>query len=157
LNVTESSGGGAGQERRQQPRKKVEVKIEVHLEGSAAPIRTKVADLTLGGCFVEMMFTLDIGTKLNIGLWINDIKVSAEGIVVTRLRNLGNGIQFTKLAAEDPTNTPLRRSSGPNSRWLLRIGERLGRSPVRVSSQRNTNQISPFLCDYGVALTTFFS
>jgi PilZ domain-containing protein len=56
---------------------------------------------TLGGCFVEMMFTLDIGTKLNIGLWINDIKVSAEGIVVTRLRNLGNGIQFTKLAAED--------------------------------------------------------
>jgi hypothetical protein len=81
--------------------RKVEVKIEVHLEGSAVPIRTKVADLTLGGCFVEMMFTLDIGTKLNIALWINDIKVSAEGIVVTRLRNLGNGIQFTKLAAED--------------------------------------------------------
>jgi len=47
---------------------------------------SQVAGLTLGGCFVEMMFTLDIGTKLNIGLWINDVKVSAEGTVVTRLR-----------------------------------------------------------------------
>jgi hypothetical protein len=71
------------------------------LEGNAAPIRTKVADLTLSGCFVEMMFTLDIGTKLTIELWVNDVKVSTEGIVVTRLRNRGNGIQFTKLAAED--------------------------------------------------------
>jgi hypothetical protein len=48
-----------------------------------------------------MMFTLEIGTKLKIELWINDVKVSTEGIVVTRLRNLGDGIQFTKLAAED--------------------------------------------------------
>jgi hypothetical protein len=77
------------------------VKIEVHVEGNAAPIRTKVADLTLGGCFVEMVFTLDIGMKLNIDLWIDDVKVSTEGIVVARLRNRGNGIQFTKLAAED--------------------------------------------------------
>ena len=97
----DNSSESRRQERRQQPRKKVGVKIEVHLEGSAAPIRTKVADLTLGGCFVEMMFTLDIGTKLTIELWVNDVKVSTEGIVVTRLRNLGNGIQFTKLAAED--------------------------------------------------------
>ncbi len=99
--VPDNSSEPRRQERRQQPRKKVGVKIEVHLEGNAAPIRTKVADLTLRGCFVEMMFTLDIGTKLTIELWVNDVKVSTEGIVVTRLRNLGNGIQFTKLAAED--------------------------------------------------------
>src|SRR5882762_3943954 len=99
--VPDNSSEPRPQERRQQPRKKVGVKIEVHVEGNAAPIRTKVADLTLGGCFVEMVFTLDIGMKLNIDLWIDDVKVSTEGIVVTRLRNLGNGIQFTKLAAED--------------------------------------------------------
>jgi len=99
--VPDDSSEPRRQERRQQPRKKVKVKVEVHLEGNAAPIRTKVADLTLGGCFVEMMFTLKIGTRLNIELWVNDVKVSTEGIVVTRLRNLGNGIRFTKLAAED--------------------------------------------------------
>jgi hypothetical protein len=55
----------------------------------------------LSGCFVEMMFTLDIGTKLKIDIWVSDVKVSTEGTVVTRLRNLGNGIQFTKLGPED--------------------------------------------------------
>jgi len=99
--VPDNSSKPRLQERRQQPRKKVGIRIEVHVAGNAAPIRTKVADLTLGGCFVEMMFSLDIGTKLNIDFWVNDVKVSTEGIVVTRLRNRGNGIQFTKLAAED--------------------------------------------------------
>ena len=112
----DNSSESRRQERRQQPRKKVGVKIEVHLAGSAAPIRTKVADLTLGGCFVEMMFTLDIGTKLNIGLWINDVKVSAEGIVVTRFRNLGNGIQFTKLAAEDQARLKQFLTVAPSGR-----------------------------------------
>ena len=97
----ENSSEPRRQERRQLPRKRVGVKIEVHLEGDATPIRTRVADLTLGGCFVEMTFSLEIGAKLRIELWVNGVKMSAEGIVVTRRRNLGNGIQFTKLAAED--------------------------------------------------------
>jgi PilZ domain len=99
--VPDNSAEPHRQERRQHPRKKVGVKIELLVEGNAAPIRTKAADLTLGGCFVEMMFTLEIGMKLHIELWINEVKVSTEGIVVTRFRNRGNGIQFTKLAAED--------------------------------------------------------
>jgi hypothetical protein len=88
-------------ERRQHPRKKVGVKIELHLEGNRIPLRTKATDLTLGGCYVEMMFTLEVGTKLNVDLWMNDVKLSTGGIVVTRFHNRGNGIQFTKLAAED--------------------------------------------------------
>jgi hypothetical protein len=45
------------------------------------------------------MFTLDVGTKLNIDLWINDVNVST--VVVTRFQNRGNGIQFTNLTAEE--------------------------------------------------------
>ena len=48
--------------------------------------------------------------------------------------------------------TPELALAGPSE-----LGEGVGRSPVRVSSQRNMNQISPFLCDYGVALLTPFS
>ncbi len=99
--VPDDSSEPHQKERRQHPRKRVGARIELHLEGNAAPIRTKVADLTLGGCFVEMMFTLEIGMKVNIELWINHVKVSTGGIVVTRLRNRGNGIQFTQLTAED--------------------------------------------------------
>jgi len=48
-----------------------------------------------------MMFTLEMGTKLKITFWINDVKVSTGGIVVTRFRNLGNGIEFTDMSVED--------------------------------------------------------
>src|SRR6266852_9227446 len=99
--VSDDSSEPLQKERRQHPRKRVGARIELHLEGNAAPIRTKVADLTLGGCFVEMMFTLEIGMKVNIELWINHVKVNTGGIGVTRLRNRGNGIQFTQLTAED--------------------------------------------------------
>lgn len=89
------------EERRQHPRKKITVEVELQLEESAAPIRTKVANLTLSGCYIEMMFTLEMGTKLKITLWIDDVKVSIGGIVVTRFRNLGNGIEFTEMSSED--------------------------------------------------------
>ena len=52
-------------------------------------------------CFAEMIFTIDIGTKLNIDLWLDDVKVSGTGVVVTRLYNRGHGIKFTTLGADD--------------------------------------------------------
>jgi hypothetical protein len=57
-------------ERRQHPRTKVAVEAELHLEGGRTPLRIKTADLSLGGLYVEMMFTLAVGTKLKIMLWI---------------------------------------------------------------------------------------
>jgi hypothetical protein len=48
-----------------------------------------------------MMFTLEVGTKLKIVLWINDVKVSTGGVVVTRDLQVGNGIDFTDIAPED--------------------------------------------------------
>jgi hypothetical protein len=97
----EGSSARIGQERRQHPRKKVGIKAELHVEGNATALRTKALDLTPGGCFAEMLFTLDVGTKLTIDLWLKADKVSAAGIVVTRLHKRGNGIHFTSLATED--------------------------------------------------------
>jgi len=48
-----------------------------------------------------MLFTLEVGTKLKIVLWINDVKVSTGGVVVTRDLQVGNGIEFTDMAPED--------------------------------------------------------
>jgi len=48
-----------------------------------------------------MMFPLDVGTKLKTVLWIDDVKVSTEGIVMTRDLQVGNGIEFTHMAPED--------------------------------------------------------
>jgi len=89
------------QERRQHPRTKVKVAIELRSERIATPLRVQTADLSIGGLYVEMMFTLEVGTKLKIVLWINDVNVSTYGVVVTRDLHVGNGIKFTDMAPED--------------------------------------------------------
>src|SRR5713226_10196556 len=88
-------------ERRQHPRTKVAVEVDLQSESTATPLRVKSADLSLGGLYVEMMFTLEVGTKLKIVLWLNDVKVSTGGVVVTRDLQVGNGIEFADMAPED--------------------------------------------------------
>lgn len=88
-------------EHRQHPRAKVRVAAELHAEGTSGPLRVKTADLSIGGLYVEMMFTLELGTRLQIVLWINDVEVSTGGMVVTRDIQVGNGIRFTDMNPED--------------------------------------------------------
>ena len=88
-------------ERRHDQRKKLAVEAQLHTAGSAAPLRVKTADLSTIGCYVEMMFTLEVGAKLKIGLWIKGVKLNTEGLVITRDPQVGNGIQFTGMAAQD--------------------------------------------------------
>ena len=89
------------EERRQHLRTKAPVEIELRSERATTPLRVKTADLSIGGLYVEMMFTLEVGTKLKIVLWLNDVQVSTGGIVVTRDLQVGNGIKFTDLTPED--------------------------------------------------------
>jgi c-di-GMP-binding flagellar brake protein YcgR len=56
------------QERRQHSRTKVPVAVELQSERGSGPLRNKTADLSIGGLYVEMMFTLEVGTKLKIVL-----------------------------------------------------------------------------------------
>jgi len=64
-------------------------------------MRLETADLSLGGCYVEMATTLDIGTKLDVVVWLDHQKLIAQGVVVTRHTQFGNGIQFAGMAPED--------------------------------------------------------
>ena len=89
------------QEHRQHPRTKGPVAVELQSERDSVPLRVKTADLSIGGLYIEMMFTFEVGTKLKIVLWINDVKVSTGGVVVTSDLQVGNGIDFTEMAPED--------------------------------------------------------
>jgi c-di-GMP-binding flagellar brake protein YcgR len=81
---------------------KVAVEVRLHVEKQARPpLRAQTADISLGGCYVEMMFTLEVRTKVYLTIFISDAKVNVEGIVVTRDLQVGNGVQFTAVSAED--------------------------------------------------------
>jgi c-di-GMP-binding flagellar brake protein YcgR len=101
VNDTDGSPERKQQEHRQHSRTKVIVTAELQSERTSVPLRVETADLSIGGLYVEMMFTLEVGTKLKIVLWINDVKVSTGGIVVTRDLQVGNGIEFTDMTPED--------------------------------------------------------
>ena len=91
----------AGSDRRQNPRMKCSSSIQLHPEGQAAPIWGKALDLSTGGCFVEMPMPLPRGTRLKLGLWLNQTKLTLNGKVVNSRPGFGVGIQFLDLPAHD--------------------------------------------------------
>jgi len=88
-------------ERRRFPRFKTAVPVELHPEGSTVPTHTQTADLSLGGCYVEMNFALATKTKLRLVLWVEDERVTTDAVVITHDPGVGNGVQFLNMPRED--------------------------------------------------------
>ena len=61
------------------------------------PVRVSTTDLSLGGCYIENMFTLHIGGHLTVGLWIGTEKLKISAIVRTCDPVFGNGIEFLEI------------------------------------------------------------
>ena len=91
----------AANERRRYPRVKVKIPVELHLSTNVPAQRTAIEEISLCGCYIETMFTLAVGTKLDLIFWLNEEKVSAKGLVVNCYPQVGNGIDFIELAPED--------------------------------------------------------
>ena len=84
-------------ERRQFQRLPVAVQTELRTKGIDVPIRAQTADISEGGCYIEMPMTLQTGTLLKITLWLGYEKLIMEGKVVTTHPQFGNGIEFVNL------------------------------------------------------------
>lgn len=93
-------GSTAPQNRRAHARIKVSVPVEIKTDASASPIRAATADLSLGGCYIETIFPLPIGTNLHLQLSIETTVVIAS-IVATCDPQVGNGIKFIRMLPED--------------------------------------------------------
>ncbi len=89
------------QEHRKFPRTKVGIQVELKTEGAAMPSRTETADLSLGGCYIEMSFTLQVGTNLDLVLWVEDEPIPTKAVVVTHHPQFGNGIEFHEMSQEN--------------------------------------------------------
>lgn len=87
-------------DRREHLRFQLAVQIELRPDGSDVPMRLQTSDLSMGGCYVEMALTLDVGTKLDIVFWLDQQKLSMRGVVVTRHPQFGNGIEFAAICPE---------------------------------------------------------
>jgi c-di-GMP-binding flagellar brake protein YcgR len=87
-------------ERRRYPR--VKAKLPVELVCTTMPtMRTATDEISLCGCYIETMFTLDVGTKLALVFSIKDEKIGTNAIVATKYPQVGNGIDFVDISPQD--------------------------------------------------------
>lgn len=87
-------------EKRRHPRVKIRLPVELCVENSELVMRTATSDISMGGCYVEMMFTLERGAQLEMTFDIGE-RILVLGRVVTCDPHVGNGIEFSKILPED--------------------------------------------------------
>jgi hypothetical protein len=87
-------------ERRKHSRAKLHVTAEFRIAGGEIASRAATSDLSLGGFYLETMFTMPVGTELEVTLHL-ETPVLAIAVVATCDPSFGNGIHFTKMLPED--------------------------------------------------------
>jgi hypothetical protein len=70
------------QDRRRYPRMKCFVAVELHISGSSSPVWGNLSNTSLGGCLVETVSPLPIGSRLEIGLWVASGKIWVKGLII---------------------------------------------------------------------------
>jgi hypothetical protein len=101
-----------GQDRRQHPRIKCFVAVELRVNDADAPIWGNLSNTSLGGCLVETAKPVASGSKVEIGLWVASGKVWVKGFVlsgvVTRSRPT-TGVRIRFAAMEPKGRESLRQ------------------------------------------------
>lgn len=95
-----------GQDRRIYPRLRCFIAVELRSEGWETPVWGNLANVSAGGCFIETMEPVRKNTKLEVGLWANNGKVWAKGIVINGVvtenkPTFGVRLQYTNMNADD--------------------------------------------------------
>jgi hypothetical protein len=84
-----------GRDRRQHTRHAIAGVAMVRTAGSAASYQTALADLSFGGCYLQTLVPLAIGTAVTIQVKIDDKSFGVAGVVRTCHPNMGMGVEFT--------------------------------------------------------------
>ena len=80
-------------DRRRFPRFECKASVEVRLS-SGSPVRGNLADLSLGGCYIEMMIPLPVSTQLDLVIWLESGKLATPGLVTSSHAGFGVGVKF---------------------------------------------------------------
>jgi CheY-like chemotaxis protein len=84
----------ARKERRAQSRYRMSAGVRVADQRSAVPNWCNIADISQGGCYVEMVVPFPKGTVLNLEVRAGSMKLRTQGKVQSSLPGKGMGVQF---------------------------------------------------------------
>jgi hypothetical protein len=90
-----------GKERRQFPRMLCAIEAQLMADGYSVGIPVKIADISLGGCYIEMFSPLPKNSLLELTLKMNNNTLHVSGKVRSSQTGFGMGIAFTSMSPED--------------------------------------------------------
>jgi PilZ domain len=61
----------------------------------------RVNEVSLGGCYIEIMSPMRVGTSIGLEFQINGHTIRLRGVVRTSQPNCGMGIEFSEINAEE--------------------------------------------------------
>ncbi|HTX15118.1 MAG TPA: PilZ domain-containing protein [Candidatus Baltobacteraceae bacterium] len=125
------SGPWTGRERRQFVRHTCRMAAQIVLQNGSVRMTATVTDISLGGCYVEMLSPLPVDTFCDIAISPGDTTLQLSGRVRSSQTNFGMGVSFTGMRPQDfevlrklapPTvnpqepDTPVAIPSAPSAR-----------------------------------------
>jgi c-di-GMP-binding flagellar brake protein YcgR len=88
-------------DRRRYPRVKAQIPVELLPSGTTTPMRTVTEEISLCGCYIPSMFTLEVGKTLDVIFSLDQGRIRASAVVATKFPNIGNGIDFIDMDPND--------------------------------------------------------
>lgn len=68
---------------------------------SGAAVQGELADLSLSGCYVNMLFPVGVGALVEVGLWVDETtKITLQGVIRTSHPGVGSGVEFVNVTPE---------------------------------------------------------
>ncbi|MGC2529738.1 MAG: PilZ domain-containing protein [Candidatus Acidiferrum sp.] len=89
-----------GSERRRVPRYTFIASAELIEEASDVRIATRVSELSLHGCYLDMMNPFPVGTLVLVKISAGDAYFQARAKIVYAQTNMGAGVAFLAVEAE---------------------------------------------------------
>jgi hypothetical protein len=87
--------------KRKYERVNLTVQAEMRSPSKNYPYRGRTVTVGQGGCYIEVLETLEPSTTVEVVLWLNGEKVLATAEVASIDRHIGNGVKFVHMKRED--------------------------------------------------------
>ena len=87
--------------KRKYPRVNLVVQAEIRSPFRNFPYRGQTVTIGEGGCYIEVVETLEPSTRVEVVLWLNGEKVLAKAEVASSDPRIGNGLRFVHMGRED--------------------------------------------------------
>jgi PilZ domain len=101
MSTPAASGVWTGRERRQFVRHTCRMAAQIVLQNGSVRMTATVTDISLGGCYVEMLSPLPVDTFCDIAISPGDTTLQLSGRVRSSQTNFGMGVSFTGMRPQD--------------------------------------------------------